>query len=99
MLKRYQLSNYATAFGFRQARVYTVGCGSAFAGHSGKLRPAEHLPGPTHGAFLKISPFQRDSGNLREKPTVFLAGRRREQLVVLALSHHFGSKILSNPLH
>jgi hypothetical protein len=44
MLKRYQLSNYATAFGFRQARVYTVGCGSAFAGHSGKLRPAEHLP-------------------------------------------------------
>lgn len=71
-------SVYAAAFGFRQARVYTMGSGSAFAGHSAKLRPAEPLPSPTHGACLTISLFQRDSGNLREEPTVFLAGRRCE---------------------
>jgi hypothetical protein len=64
---------YAAAFGFRQARVYTTGRGQCVCG-----RRAEPLPSPAGGAFLTIPPFQRDSGNLREKPTVFFAGRRCE---------------------
>jgi hypothetical protein len=68
-------SVYAAAFGFCQEQFYTVGRGQCVPGHSAKLRPAEPLPAAS-SCISTISPFQRDSGNLREEPTVFLAGRR-----------------------
>ena len=71
-------SVYAAAFGFRQARVYTMGRGQCVRGPFRQASPRAPLPSPTHAAFLKISPFFGDSGNLSEEPTVFLAGRRCE---------------------